>query len=628
MKLVVDLLFGIIFSISLAGLGVVFFRKALATKIDFFTGFFAGCGLAIIVLFIAGLSGLYNRVFFSAFIIIILLFSIAGRRSLMRESFDIDKKYILPLLLLAGVILIAAFSSLSPPIKNDTLYYHLGLPKLWAGDGGIRFYPTIALSATALNSEVLLTPIVAFVSPEAAQFFTCIVGLIVMFLLGRGFNRLTGSSLALALLALGSVPLFMGGLTDAKNDYLAAGFALCSFLFYVEYINTEKTKQIIFAGIFAGLAASTKTNASIFLISVFLVLLLSRHRIKDIVLFVVAALLLGLPWYLKAYIQTGNPVYPFFNSLFDSQFWHPVFDSFNRATNAKVENQNLLNFITSPFRLVYFPDIFRGRVGPAILIFLPLLFFIKQIPRVIYKALIISLIFFIFWYIAWPNARYLMPVITLLALAAAVIIDRLFKIGKLPGYIAITGLSLLIAISGVQLIRDGAFRIKAALGFVDRDYFLQTVSVLDPNQPGSSQKITALPYYDIWQFLDVSAEPDAVVGILCSNWNRADGFYLNRPYLYLNPSDQVIIDFTSSRADIAHSIAKQTIRYVLIDKLVIEEFSPDSDFKNAPGFDILGRGVNNFIDIIKRNGQLIYLTDRFELYRIRNLSAISKEPFS
>jgi len=628
MKLLIDLLFGIIFGISLAGLGVIFFKKVLSENIDFFTGFFAGCGLAVIILFIVGLAGLYNRAFFSAFIIFIFLFSITGRRSLMREEFPIDKRYLLPLILLFGVILAAALSSLSPPIKNDTLYYHLGLPKLWAEDGGIRFYPTISFSATALNSEMLLTPIMAFVSPEAAQFFVCIVGLMVLLLLGRGFNRLTGSSQIVALLALGSVPLFLSGLTDAKNDYLAAGFALCSFLFYIDYVNNDNTKQIILAGVFAGLAASTKTNAIIYAISLFAVILLSRHRAKDVALFAIGAVLLGMPWYLKAYLQTGNPVFPFYNNWFDSMYWQPVFDSFNKATNVRSESQGLVNFITSPFRLVYFPDIFRGRIGPSILIFLPLLFFLRQVPRIIFKALLISLIFYFFWYIAWPNARYLMPIIPLLALTAALIIDRLFKISRLPGYIAICGLSLLIAAGGIQLIRDGSFRIKAALGLIDHDYFLQTVSVLDPNQLESPRKSTALPYYDIWQFLNVTADPDAVIGILCSNWNRADGFYLDRHHLYLNPSDQVIIDFTSDRTQIAQSLAKQNIRYVLIDKLVIVEFSPEGDFNKAPGFDIFSRGVNDFVDIIKRNGQLIYLTDRFELYRIRNLSVISKEPFS
>ncbi len=78
----------------------------------------------------------------------------------------------------------------------------------------------------------------------------------------------------------------------------------------------------------------------------------------------------------------------------------------------------------------------------------------------------------------------------------------------------------------------------------------------------------------------------------------------------------------------ARSLIENDVRYVLVDKLVIEEFSFDSDFSDAPGFDIFSRGVFEFTDMIKQNGRLIYLTDRFELYRIKNLSAISEEPFS
>ena len=218
MKFLVDLLFGILFSISLGGLGVLFFNYILKKQIDFFTGFFAGCGLSIIILFVAGLAGLYCRTFFIIYIVFVFLFAIPGRRALVGESFSIDRKYLAPLILLALVLLIAGLSSLSPPLKNDTLYYHLGLPKLWAADGGIKFYPTIAFSATALNSEVLLTPLVSFISPEAAQFFVFIIGFMIMLLLARGFQHLTDGSPIMALLVLGSVPLFISGLTDAKND--------------------------------------------------------------------------------------------------------------------------------------------------------------------------------------------------------------------------------------------------------------------------------------------------------------------------------------------------------------------------------------------------------------------------
>lgn len=182
MKLIVDLLFGVIFSISLAGLGVVFSNRIIKYKTDFISGFFIGCGLSVVVLFIAGMMELYSTIFNAVFIIVILLFSIAGRRSLLKFNFPLDRRFIVPLLLLASILIMAGLVSLSPPIKNDTLYYHMGLPGLWAADGGIMFYPWLSFSTTALNSEVLLTPIVDFVSPEAAQFFTFLIGIMVILL--------------------------------------------------------------------------------------------------------------------------------------------------------------------------------------------------------------------------------------------------------------------------------------------------------------------------------------------------------------------------------------------------------------------------------------------------------------
>jgi hypothetical protein len=221
-----------------------------------------------------------------------------------------------------------------------------------------------------------------------------------------------------------------------------------------------------------------------------------------------------------------------------------------------------------------------------------------------------------------------MPVMILLCIAGAYVFDWLMRNLRIGGIIALVGACLLIALSGVQVFRDGKLRMKAALSMVDHETFLQSASALDPNQLGSSEQITALPYYDIWQYLNTAAEPDAIVGILCSNWNRADGFYLNRPFIYLNPTDQTVVDFTADRAGIGLAIVANNLRYILIDKAVIEEFSPVSRFADAPGFDQLRRGVADFADIIKQNGRLIYVTDRFGLYRMKNLSSILKEPFS
>ena len=617
MKLISDLLFGILFCISLGGLGGLFARRILDLKTNFFMAFFFGCGLAIVFLFLGGLFGIFSSTFFLIFIILALLFAISGWRRLAKWQMNFNKKELVLIALVIIVLLLAGLASLSPPLKNDTLYYHLGLPKLWAGDGGIHFYPTIALSATALNGELLVTPIVGRISPEAAQFIVFLIGVITMLLLAEELNRFVGANQYLGLLFLAAVPLYISGLADGKNDYLAAGFCLVSTFLYFDYLKARNAKYLILAGVFAGLAAGTKTNCLIFVMSITILTVFGRPRFKDLLLFILGILIFGAPWYLRAFIITGNPVYPFYNTIFHSGYWRDIFDGFNQAAMPVSEKRNPANFILSPFKLVYLPDLFRGRLGPLPFILLPLFIFIKNHPRFIHRALWISAIFYAAWFSVWANARYLLPAAMLLIFVSSYIAYRSFKFNRTVGLAIIIGASLIVMVNIAQMTRDGLPRIKAALGLVDRDTFLLQAAVLDPNNLGSDQKTAALPYYEVWQVANASLPNNAVVGILCSNWSRADGFYLDRRFLYLNPSEQTAVDFSQDEGNIIRTLTVNKIDHLLIDNRVIAEFSDTSQFKNIPAFAILAAGVKTLADYAKENGQLVFQADRFTLYRLR-----------
>jgi hypothetical protein len=616
MKIVIDILFPVFYLLALGGLGIFLLDRIFRIKADFFTGFFAGSGLAIMILFAAGLLNLFNSYFFIAFIILIMGFIICGRRTIFEFRLPVDRLYTIPLVPAFIVLLIVGLSALSLPIKNDTLYYHLGLPELWLADGGIVFYSTITYSATALSGELLITPVCHFCSPAGAQFFVFLIGVMAIFALGEFFYRIAGGPRILGMLVLVSVPLYAGLMADAKNDFLAAGFALISVYFYIRHIESKGLGHMALAGIFSGLAASTKTNALIFLLAMVIVILLSRHRLKDIIMFIVAAMVFAAPWYLKALIDTGNPFYPFYDNLFHSPYWRASFDAFNKATSARIEQPGLLNFITAPFRLVFFPDVFRGRLGPLLIVLLPILFFIKPVPKPIKKILFISAIFFIIWYVTLPGARYMMPIIPLLSLVAAYVTYRLPGVGKLPALIVIVSLSVIISLNGVQAVRDGRLRIKEALGMVGEEEFLRRVTALDPNKPGSAEREPIFPYYDIWKYVDENTSPLAKVAILCSNNFRADGYYLNRRYYYLNPTEQTLVDFSADEDVLIKSLKDAAPDFILIDYQVIAEFSPESESRAAPGFDVLSQNVKSFHNYVKQNGQLVCTADRFELYRM------------
>jgi hypothetical protein len=616
MKPAIDLLFGLVFCLSLAGLGGLFAQRILDIKTNIFTAFFFGCGLAILILFVGGVLGVFGGIFFTLILALICLFIITGQRRLSKLSFGFEKKAILPLVLTCVLLILAGLAALSPPIKNDTLYYHLGLPKLWASSGGISFFPTIAFSATALNNELLLTPIAAMISPEAAQFFVFLTALIVILLLAYELDRFTNTPAYYGILFIAASPLYISGLADAKNDYLAAGFCLVSLFYYFDYLKIKNAKYLILSGVFAGLAAGTKSNALIFVLAITVIVITSRPRMKELAFYLLGAAVLGLPWYLKAYFETGNPFYPFYNNIFQSVFWPNAFDNFNKATMPASVNRGIVDFILSPFKLVYWPDLFRGRIGPLPLIFLPLMLVIKNHPKIIKRALVLIGIFYVVWYAVWANCRYLLPAVLILIFVAAYILHRAVTKIKSVWLIVSIMVCLLITVNIAQTIRDDSTRIKAAVGLIDHDTFLKQAASLDPNNPASGQKLTTLPYIDIWQYANVALPKNAVVGILCSNWNRADGFYLDRRFMFINPTEQKVVDFSRDSLSLVSSIKQSGLDYFLIDKDVIAEFAPDSRFVSAPGFVHIAEGIRRTEQFIKENGRLEFQTDRYQLYRL------------
>jgi hypothetical protein len=617
MKPIIDLLFGLGLCISLAGLGGVIAHRVFNFKSNFYLSFLLGCGIAIVVLFTGGLLGLFSRPFFISLLILLGLFIISGYRRLSDITLKFTKNNAIPLVLVAILLIFAGLAALSPPIKNDTLYYHLGLPKLWAISGGILFYPTIAFSATALNGELLVTPIVAIISPEAAQFFVFLIALITILYLGHELERFTNTPSYLGLIFIAALPLYIAGLSDSKNDYLAAGFCLAAIFSYFDYTKIRHSKYLIMSGVFAGLAAGTKSNALIFAIALTIGIFISRPRLKDFACFVLGATIFTIPWYLKAYLETGNPVYPFYNGIFHSPFWPNAFNDFNEATMPPSVDRTIVDFILSPFKLVYWPDLFRGRIGPFPLIFLPFLIIIKNHPKIIKRTLIVAAVYYVIWYAIWANARYLLPAVLLLIFVAAYAAYRAAAKSRSILLIVTVMASLLIAINIVQLFRDSGIRVKAAAGMIDRDTFLERAASLDPNNLISGEKVIALPYFEIWQRANTALPKNAIVGILCSNWSRADGFYLDRRFMYINPTEQKVVDFGLDSIGLENTFRQSGIDYFLIDNQVIQEFSGQSRFADAPEFTRIADGVRRIVQYTQKNGRLEFQTDRYQLYGIR-----------
>jgi len=112
---------------------------------------------------------------------------------------------------------------------------------------------------------------------------------------------------------------FTGLLSSGYIDWEAMLFSLAMLICLMEWAATKKLTELGFAGVFAGLAFSTKYTAGFVSLPAALVILLAsrnhfslKELARKFLLFGGAALAVSLPWLAKNALATGNPFYPLF----------------------------------------------------------------------------------------------------------------------------------------------------------------------------------------------------------------------------------------------------------------------------------------------------------------------------
>ncbi len=245
--------------------------------------------------------------------------------------------------LFAGLLLIlASISTLSimNQIYSDAYQIHLPLPWAYIQWGRISPNAYSIYSYFPQNTEMLMIWPLLFKSEVAAVLIQWGFLASIIFMVWGFFSRTTEKwiGLSAAYMALASTAIVWYGVT-IKNDLPTAAFLL---MHYVALINSLTSKDsdlqassswLLVSGIFCGGAIGHKLTAAI--PAVWTLLLLTALDFKDknigkksrALRWGIAALACSAPWFIKAFCETGNPVYPYFNSLFGGTLikpWHTV----------------------------------------------------------------------------------------------------------------------------------------------------------------------------------------------------------------------------------------------------------------------------------------------------------------
>ncbi len=345
--------------------------------------------------------------------------------------------FTLPLFLLA----------LYPPLAFDETLYHLPFVRAIARSGAIRFLAEHRSPAFPQLHELLCVPSFLLAGDTATHLVALAEVLILTgLMIAWPQQRLTGF-LATALVLGNPIVIQMATITYTEAAlmlFVAAGFYCLD-------------RNPIAAGFLLGTACSVKYLGCYFAAAGFAYLLLfGTNRRRTIPLFLGALAAGVLPMYGRIVALTGNPFFPFLPRLFGASPWTLTPPPPLRSSH-----------IVTALRLFWDITFERARVGfqppysPLFAVAM-LITFVAAIRdrRATFLAVVCAGYIAIFTFLP-QDSRYLMPLLPLVAMAAASAVAPLLRKN------VIVALSLLaiapgIAYAGYRFVRQGPLPVTSA----------------------------------------------------------------------------------------------------------------------------------------------------------------------
>ena len=239
---------------------------------------------------------------------------------------------ILLLILLSALIASIIFLSLVPPVGKDELAHHLAVPKLYLKHGGMYEIPFMPFSYYPMNLDLLYLIPLYLGNDIVPKFIHFIFALLTAWLLFRYIKRRINALYALfGVLFFLSIPVVLKLSISAYVDLGLMFFSTASLLLLFKWIESKRnTRYLVFSAMMCGLGLGTKYNGllTFLLLTLFVPVFYARSRavgrpvfFKSAVqglLFFFVALLFFSPWMIRNYRWTGNPIFPLYDSWFQS----------------------------------------------------------------------------------------------------------------------------------------------------------------------------------------------------------------------------------------------------------------------------------------------------------------------
>lgn len=520
-------------------------------------------------------------------------------------------------IILAGCSGLAIIACFQPPAGHewDALAYHLADPKLFLLQGRISSLPTEHHSNFPFLMEMLYAVGLVFDGYALANLFHFLMGALTVAALIAAGSRLFSPTVGyLAAILFATTPLVLWEAGAAYNDLalglyttLATISAVSATVGGRESGSSGAVRSwLLLAGAAAGFALGTKYLGLLTpgLLAVYLPI--RRVPWRAAVAAAGVALVIGAPWYVKSWVLTSNPVYPYFFRLFP----HSIYWSADRAVAYQSEQNSfglphsltapgeaLRGLAVTPWALLVSGPLYANRgdftfsalVGGLYGAFGFALLLLRRPARAAIDLALLALANVAAWFFLAQVGRYLIPTLPVLALAAAYAAWRLTRTDAEPAPLApvfrfvtpmaFAGQFALILWSAFALPTSGRTAMDSGL-MPAAASASEGLRLLEHPEAVSQELARRLDVYAACRFINRTAPPKA--GVILYDETR--GFYLDRPYLWGNGEHSSYIPYATMRsgADLTQWLERHGIGYALVNMNWSPYRAPEIDPRAAP----------------------------------------------
>tara|TARA_B100000686_G_scaffold28098_3_gene28061 strand:- start:13103 stop:15019 length:1917 start_codon:yes stop_codon:yes gene_type:complete len=352
-------------------------------------------------------------------------------RQLKFRIYNLGHLDIVLILFILVLTILNLFAALAPVTGVDELIYRVADASTYLKEQGFVYIPSKFSHQQPQLVMMLQMWGMSLGTDSASQVIQWVMGIIFIVVVIDFSRRYMPFTVALALgliLYCASDVVVLSG--RAVPDLANSMFLFLSFVALKLWLDTKNDRWLILVGILAGFfaAGSRLTGAyGAIAITIFIICYGLRNKqinnlqvISSAILVSAIAFLMVLPWLIKSFTMTGNPVWPFLFDIFGAKDFTQNSAAYLAGSESRLLGGSSTSFqrmISSPWDLTFNPHNFRSGVyGPLILASIPAMI-VTRLNSQLRNYVLIAIISCAIWYFSFPRLRALIPIISLLTIA-------------------------------------------------------------------------------------------------------------------------------------------------------------------------------------------------------------------